>query len=134
MRSRRICYTINKMDNLLATPPVPTPAKQRPGIITFFCVWGFIGAGLSTLGLIINSSSFAIFYPDHPSLAVALGVFGSIFGLTGFIGLWKMRTWGLYLYIFQATVGFLVDALVMGSRFGLLLYVLPLVVILVCLK
>ncbi|MBV8211639.1 MAG: hypothetical protein JOZ08_00260 [Verrucomicrobia bacterium] len=74
-----------------ATPSQPT--NKRPVIITVICVIGFIGA-LFTIPILFShfASDIGAWYPPFVGLS-------AIVGIVSFIGLWRMRLWGLYLYL-----------------------------------
>lgn len=66
--------------------------NEPPGIITIFCVVGFLGvaAGLWRL----NS-------PDHKALGATFQVYYAVVllpSLVALVGLWKMMKWGIVLY------------------------------------
>ena len=75
------------------------PANKRPVIITVICVIGLIGA-LLTLPLIFShlAADVGAWYPPFLGLT-------AIVGIASFIGLWRMRLWGLYLYLAMFIVG-----------------------------
>jgi hypothetical protein len=74
------------------------PANKRPVIITVICIIGFIGALLSIPILFTHfASDVGAWYPPFLGLS-------SIVGIISFIGLWRMRLWGLYLYLVMFVV------------------------------
>ena len=79
-----------------ATPSQPT--NKRPVIITVICIIGFIGA-LFSIPIVFTSfaSNVGAWYPPFLGLS-------AIVGIASFIGLWRMRSWGLYLYLVMFVV------------------------------
>jgi hypothetical protein len=75
------------------------PANKRPVIITVICVIGFIGA-LLTLPLIFSHLALDVgnWYPPFLGLT-------AIVSIASFIGLWRMRLWGLGLYLAMFIIG-----------------------------
>jgi hypothetical protein len=60
---------------------------QRPTVITVICVLGFIGAGLTLLGLplILKAAS------QFPAWYLPYLLFSAVVGLAMMIGLWRMK-------------------------------------------
>lgn len=77
-------------------------AKRRPPAITIVCCVGFVTAALGTLnlmaaGLAEGWSWFRTYY--------TLFVAGN---LAGYVGLWRMKRWGLVVYAANAAVGLVI--------------------------
>lgn len=73
--------------------------NKRPPLMTFFCMLGFLGCGLSIYSIFFRNYGFV----SSPLFAFCL--FAVI--VTQFIsmvGLWKMKRWGVYLYIISTLV------------------------------
>ena len=75
-------------------PPIEAAklASRRPVVITVICVIGFIG-GLLVVPRIFGDTARSIgaWYPLHLAFSAAAG-------FVCFIGLWKMRRWGVFAY------------------------------------
>lgn len=99
------------------------PANKRPVIITVICIIGFIGA-LFSFPLVFSSYASAIgpWYPPFLGLA-------SIVGIIAFIGVWRMRLWGLYLYSAMFIVSQIV--LIVMHLWSLPAIILPIVVVII---
>ena len=99
------------------------PTSKRPVIITVICIIGFIGA-LFTIPIVFTSFASAVgaWYPPFLGLS-------AIVGIASFIGLWRMRLWGLYLYL----VMFLVAQVVMIAThvWSPLAPILPIIVLII---
>ena len=71
---------------------------MRPLPITILCVLLFIATGLNMIGVVMS------FF--HFSLGRALWTLvTTLAALASFIGLWRMRKWGVYLYLGGYIVG-----------------------------
>ncbi|HTF03596.1 MAG TPA: hypothetical protein VK826_06195 [Bacteroidia bacterium] len=83
-------------------PPTP-PQKERPVVITVFCVLGFIGAAVV----------FPFMLTDlYAKVAHKIGewytpflLLSSVVGLICMIGLWMMKKWAVYLYTGMTILG-----------------------------
>ena len=99
------------------------PANKRPVIITVICIIGFIGA-LFAIPLIFSSfaANVGAWYPPFLGLT-------TIVGIASFVGLWRMRSWGLYLYLAMFIIGQVVMmAMHVWSPFSTLLPIIVLVI------
>lgn len=81
------------MEELTQNPDTSVTTPKRPALITFICVFSFIGA-LMALPAIV--SSFGSDLGNGMPIYIAIS---TMIGLVGMFGLWKLRLWGLYLYI-----------------------------------
>jgi len=81
----------------------PTKPSNRPGVISFFCILGFIGAGA---GFFVCLSSLMDMMPDwyRPYALTMLGV-----TTAAYVGLWKMKLWGLYMLSISFVVSIIVN-------------------------
>lgn len=92
-----------------AVPEEPKPDYPRPGLVTFFCVIGFIVCainlviGLGTLLMMNNSPVKADTDWQTPFL-----IMSAVSSLAGYIGTWKMKLWGLYMLILIFAVNVIV--------------------------
>jgi hypothetical protein len=82
-----------------AKPPEPKEPSKRPGIISFICILGFNACGIA---LVISLSSWLDELPEWYRPYVILG---ALAGIAGYIGVWKMKLWGLYLLTLMFIVG-----------------------------
>lgn len=85
-----------------ATPAPPKEPSKRPGIITFICVLGFIAGAI---GLLV---SFVMPMDGLPEWYRPFSILGVIVGTAGYIGVWKMKKWGLYLLCIMFAVSIIV--------------------------
>ncbi len=81
--------------------------QTRPLSIKILCIIGFIGIGLSALGILFGIAQYEMmaealaeqgassWYVEN---FVAIGIFFSIVGLISYLGLWQMKKWGVYTY------------------------------------
>lgn len=84
--------------------------NKRPTLITILCVIGFIGFPIQILSTIFN------FLPKVSGMTIVsssiwFSVFNIIMGLVfliGFIGIWKMKKWGLIIYIVSLILDYIV--------------------------
>jgi hypothetical protein len=85
-----------------APPPPPREQSKRPGIITFICVLGFL-AGLTGIlvSLLMSHAGLPEWYRPFSLLSVVVSI-------AGYIGIWNMKKWGLYLLCIMFTVGVIV--------------------------
>ncbi len=77
-----------------------TAEKKRPTLVTILCIWGFIGLILSFIGALMM-----LFLQDTPELPGALRELPfwypifvmviSVFYLTAYVYIWKMKKMGL---------------------------------------
>ncbi len=66
---------------------------RRPPVVTILCILGFIGAVLVVPSAL--SAAAREVGPWYPSYLFFVGLSGLVCN----IGFWKMRKWGLYLYL-----------------------------------
>lgn len=79
---------------------VQTPAEGgRPVAIAVICLLGFLGACVAI-------PVFVLTMPIATADEVPYAVCGSLLGFFSFIGLWKMRRWGVCLYAVLTTINF----------------------------
>jgi hypothetical protein len=99
------------------------PANKRPVIITVICIIGFIGA-LFTIPVIFThfASDVGAWYPPFLGLS-------AIVGIASFIGLWRMRLWGLYLYLVMFIVAQFM--LIITHLWSPLAPILPIIVLII---
>ncbi len=71
-------------------------ARRRPAVITVICCLGFIGAAFSALNLFTALAG----RPRSPFHAYYSAV--TAVSLAGFIGMWRMKKWGVLLYALTA--------------------------------
>lgn len=81
-----------------ATPVEPKAPSKRPLIISVICVLGFIAGAI---GLILSLVVDYAFQPDWMQPFVITGV---LVTATGYIGIWNMKLWGLYLLVLMFIV------------------------------
>lgn len=87
-----------------APPKEPRVPGKRPGFLTVICFFGFIA---SAIGLVVSLTDFAKavgeWYP--PFL-----ILGAVASCVGYIGVWLMKTWGVYIlalmFLVSATVAY----------------------------
>lgn len=101
--------------------------KKRPIVITVICVVGFLGALLLL---------FVLLFPNTRDILIQL--YGKKFlymilanlclGLTGLIGFWKMRKWGVYFYALMI-ISSVASSIVMKLPQNKIGYIIPLVII-----
>ena len=85
---------MDQQNNTISVTPVTAP-RMRPGIITFFCILGFIGAAITAAILMISASA------SNPTTWLGTLIITSlviILEVVGLIGYWRMRKWGVYVY------------------------------------
>ncbi len=83
----------------------------RPILITICCLIGFAGVPVTAYFVIVNREAIIAF--NGWWFIFALTVFAAI-GVTGLVGYWRMRRWGLYLYASMTALS-LLYALASGS-------------------
>jgi hypothetical protein len=99
------------------------PANKRPVIITVVCIIGCLGALLSFPLLFTHfASGEGAWYPPFLGLS-------AIVGIISFIGLWRMRVWGLYLYLVVFVVAQVV--LIATHLWSPLAPILPIIVLII---
>lgn len=103
--------------------------SKRPLLITIFCVIGFIGSLFVAAGLLIPSARQMLEQQYGVSFLFVTFIV-LVLGLTGLIGIWMMRKWGVYTYSGMAvlSIGY---GLMTGLSSGLLSYLLPIVVVII---
>lgn len=72
--------------------------KRRPTVITVICVLGFVGAPFIAFNL-ITALARPTRSPFHFYYAGVVAV-----NLLAFVGIWRMRKWGVILYALTAAV------------------------------
>lgn len=100
---------------------------KRPLALTVLCIIGFINNGLLVFG-VFAVPGLQLLGIGVLSLVFSLGVLG----LAAFFGLWKMRKWGLYVYIVTVIATFGLNATLGAAGYiagDFLAYILPLVII-----
>ncbi len=70
--------------------------KDRPVVITVFCVIGFIGAGV--VFPLMMTDIYDRVIDQIGEWYTPFLLFSAAMGLASFIGMWKMKKWGVYLY------------------------------------
>lgn len=104
--------------------------RERPAIITIICLLAFIG----TVGVVRNvlfarkGLEFGAWFPFYMLLHTALVLAASL-------ALWKMKKWGVYLYIFSIVEGQavmlmiglwgIISLILFSGLLAVLLYYLP---------
>lgn len=70
-----------------------TENGDRPRVITFICLMGFVGA-LISMAVIFSPTAQQVgrWYPAYLGLS-------AVIGLVCMIGLWRMKRWAVYAYI-----------------------------------
>lgn len=97
-----------------APPPVPKEPSTRPGIVSFICILGFIATGI---GLLIGMSSLL---DNSPEWQRPYMILGAVVTLVGYIGVWNMKLWGLYILVLMFVVSLIVAyAMHLGFGFNL---------------
>ncbi len=85
--------------------------SNRPGIITAFCIIGFIGTVITIIAIPIGYSSVAEsigeWYPPYLVLT-------AIINLACIVGLWMMKKWSIIIY----TVSFAINEIIVGLATG----------------
>lgn len=100
---------------------------KRPAIITGLCMVGFLGCVVVFLALLLPSTRnegvkrYGSWFP-------LLTGFFDLIGLLALIGYWKMRKWGVYLYLVLTLAG-LVYAIFADVRVSIVNYLLPVALI-----
>lgn len=104
----------------------PVVNQKRPPLITFLCVFSFVGAILS-LPVIIStfSQQAGSWYPYFFAIS-------SVIGLSCMIGFWKMQKWALYTYVALTIVNQLV--LINTGAWSVMSLIIPNLVILIGIK
>lgn len=85
-----------------APPPVPKEPSKRPGVITFICVLGFIAGAIGVLVSLLMSA------PELPEWYRPFAFLSVLVSTAGYIGIWNMKKWGLYLLCIMFVVGVIV--------------------------
>jgi uncharacterized membrane protein (DUF2068 family) len=90
--------------------------KERPLLISILCCLGFLGVISSPLTITkpwvrAVGRGYQVYLVAHYAVMLA-----------AFIGMWKMKRWGVYLFILAATVGQIVLAMI--GHWGVLAAVL----------
>lgn len=95
---------------------------KRPGFLTVLCILTFIGSGLGVLGgllgVLIGSSSLAMFAPQGTIVVQIIGLLASVLCLFGAIKMWGLYKQGFIIYVLGALlsiVGSVVSALTISS-------------------
>ena len=71
---------------------------ERPLVITIICIFGILAVALVLLGAVIPETR-APFVEEYGGTKLAVVASIAIFQFAGYIGYWKMREWGIYLYL-----------------------------------
>lgn len=71
--------------------------NQRPTLITFFCILGFVGIPLTLLSMAIPEIRTAMIQ-EYGNLSMVNLILSAILRTIGLVGLWRMRKWGVYFY------------------------------------
>ena len=84
--------------------------NKRPTLITILCIIGFIGFPIQVLSSIFHFlpkvSGFTI---TSPSIWYSIfNIVMAFLFLIGFIGIWKMKKWGLIFYTISLIVNYIV--------------------------
>ena len=98
----------------------------RPIILTILCLLGFMGVPIVIGGVLIPTTQM-MFTQQYGGSFVPVTLLLSLAGLTGLIGIWKMRRWGLYVYTCMAVVSITYRLIVKIP--GVLGYVMPLIIV-----
>jgi hypothetical protein len=104
-----------------------TTTVKRPAIITIICILGFLGAVMMLLTL-LNPSARTQMIQEEGVIIIPFLMSIFIFWVAGMIGYWKMKRWGVHLYIVMAVIsigaGFLFNL-----QTGTISYLMPIIVI-----
>lgn len=103
---------------------------KRPLIITLICVFNFIGIAISFLGL-LNPEQRALIVRRAGAVMVPIAFIICLLTFVGLIGYWKMRKWGVWVYLSMAVINFGSDFLfkLRLSQTGIIQYWLIILVI-----
>lgn len=107
----------------------PQETGKRPVIISIICVLGLLGGILSLAGILIPAAR-AMLVESYGVLFVALTAVVSILTFASLLGFWKMKKWGLYVYIAATLLG-IAGGVYLGLPFNILSYVVPAAIILI---
>lgn len=99
-----------------AKPAPPKEPSKRPGVITFICVLGFI-AGV--IGIFV---SLVMPMTELPDWYRPFAILGVVVSTAGYIGIWNMKKWGLYLlclmFVVSIVVAYATQLFSIGSMAG----------------
>lgn len=105
---------------------------KRPLIITIICILNFIGYALSFLSLVIPEER-AMLVQRAGTMMVPIAFAICILAFVGMVGYWKMRKWGVWIYLGMAIINFGSDLLfrLRLSQTGIIQYSLIILVIII---
>ncbi len=105
---------------------------KRPLIITLICVFNFIGITISFLGLLVPEER-ALIVRRVGAIMVPIAFIICLLTFVGLIGYWKMRKWGVWVYLSMALINFSSDFLfkLRLSQTGIIQYGLIIFVIVI---
>lgn len=102
---------------------------KRPIIITIFCILGFLGSAPMLLGLLLPAAR-AQLITQYGSIMIPISASTFILGLSGIIGYWKMRKWGIYIYSVMAIIS-IGSGILLNMQTGIISYIMPVVIIVI---
>lgn len=98
-------YSGGDMYDYNSEQPQPTPvASARPGIITFICILGFLAGAVGLFVGLLTDLPDLVGEWYRPFL-----VLGAVATTAGYVGVWMMKKWGLYLVTIMFAVGIIVS-------------------------
>lgn len=104
-----------------------TTTVKRPAIITITCILGFLGALMMLLTL-LNPSARTQMIQEEGVIIIPFLMSIFIFWVAGMIGYWKMKRWGVYLYIVMAVIS-IGGGFLFNLQTGTFSYLMPIIVI-----
>ncbi len=100
---------------------------NRPFIVSLICVLGFFFTLSAVFGLFFPSSRTAL--AEYGILRPSIAYLKIIIALIAFIGYWKMKRYGVYLYVAMTFSGIIVNLGIFGAIYLPFQYVHFLIII-----
>lgn len=100
--------TSNEPTEAIKKPPV------RPFVITALCVLFFIFLCVALIAVLVNPENAIRTLEPYGVWYTAFLLTSTICTAVAFIGFWKMKRWGLYVYVAMFLIGIVVSYAALG--------------------
>ena len=101
---------------------------KRPILLSILCIMGFFGIAINGLQYVSNINTISSLYGEFFPIVV---LFVLAIKLWGLIGLWKMRVWGVYIFMISVILDLGATLLFVGEIkvIGFVMLIVPILII-----
>ena len=121
-------------DQLIDMDASMNAKKQRPVLVTIICILGFLGIVLGLMGgIALLTTDMSVYeglegMPEMPSKTLTILSLALLpISFVSLIGLWKMKKWGVHLYVLLQVISLGLAAVM--ATFSVISVVIPAIII-----